>query len=96
MGELSVALLLYILLVSQVISREVSGTNPLTSHLLVDQEDEHGVCHDFLSEAISRFPEDESVQEALVSAVEELSRRLAKLSMNADYKPYVMVSMLPE
>ena len=67
--------------------------NALTSHLLVDPEDEHGVCHDFLSEAISRFPEDESVQVALVTAVEGLSQRLSKLSMNADYKPYVMVRL---
>ena len=43
-------------------------------------------------EAISRFSEDESVKHALVGAVEDLSRQLANMSMNDDYKPYVGVS----
>ena len=71
---------------------EPPSSNPLTPHLLVDQEDDRGLCHEFLTEAISRFPEDESVQEAIVGAVEELSRQLAKMSMNDDYKPHVLVS----
>lgn len=73
-------------------SREAPASNPLTPHLLVAQEDDRGVCHEFLTEAISRFPDDESAKEALVGAVEDLSRQLAKLSMNWDYKPYILVS----
>ncbi len=72
-------------------SREAPEYSPLTPHLLADQEHDTGVCHDFFSEAISRFEEDPSVKEALVTAVEDLSRQLAKMSMNDNYKPYVFV-----
>ncbi|KAI9829054.1 MAG: hypothetical protein M1832_000077 [Thelocarpon impressellum] len=69
---------------------EAPASNPLTPHLLVDPEDDRGVCHDFLSEAVLRFDEDEAVKEALVGAVEELSQQLARLTMNDDFKPYVL------
>ena len=70
---------------------EPPSTNPLVPHLLVeDPEDEKGVDHDFLIEAISRFPEDDAVQDALVGAVEDLSRQLVTMTMNNDYKPYIM------
>lgn len=65
--------------------------NPLTPHLLVEQEDDRGLCHDFLTEAISRFGSDDTTKEALVGAIEDLSRQLAKMSMNDNYKPYVLV-----
>lgn len=71
---------------------EPSGSNPLTPHLLVDPEDDRGLCHEFLSEAVSRFPEDETVKEALIGAIEELSRQLSRMTMNDNYKPYVLVS----
>lgn len=73
-------------------SREPPASNPLTPHLLVDPEDDRGVCHEFLNEAISRFDEDDSVRTAIVGAVEDLSRQLAKLSMNDNYKPYIFVN----
>jgi len=71
--------------------QEPSPVNSLAEHLLVDSEHDRGICHDFLSEAVSRFDEDESVKEALVGAMEQLSRELSKLSMNDDYKPYILV-----
>lgn len=67
-----------------------SEVNALAEHLLVDPENDRGVCHDFLNEAVSRFNEDESVKEVLVGAMEQLSQQLAKLSMNDDYKPYML------
>ncbi|KAA6410505.1 MAG: ubiquitin conjugation factor E4 [Lasallia pustulata] len=70
--------------------REPSATNPLTPHLLVEQEDDRGLCHDFFTEAISRFSDDDTAKEALVGAIENLSRQLAKMSMNDSYKPYVL------
>lgn len=74
------------------ISLEPTGRNPLTPNLLIeDPEDERSVDHDFLTEAISQFREDETVQGALVGAVEDLSRELARMNMNNDFKPYVMV-----
>ena len=73
-------------------SRELPESNPLTPHLLLEPEDDRGVCHEFLNEAISRFEDDDSVRTALVGAVEDLSRQLAKLNMNDNYKPYISVS----
>ncbi|KAL9098844.1 MAG: hypothetical protein Q9163_005565 [Psora crenata] len=63
--------------------------NPLTPHLLTDPEGDLGIDHDFLTEAVLRFAEDDTIQSALVGAVEDLSRQLAKMSMNDDYKPYI-------
>lgn len=60
----------------------------------MDQEDDRGVCHEFLTEFISRFAEDDSAKEAMADAISDLSRELAKMSMNDDYKPYVLVSSL--
>lgn len=68
-----------------------STVNPLKEHLLVDPENDRGICHDFLTEAVSRFDEDDSIKEAFVTAIEELSRDLAKMNMNDNYKPYVTV-----
>lgn len=66
-------------------------TSPLTPCLLVDDpEDDKYIDHDFLNEAIARFEEDDTVQNAIVSATEELSWRLAGMNMNNDYKPYIM------
>ncbi|MCJ1389352.1 hypothetical protein MMC18_002208 [Xylographa bjoerkii] len=70
--------------------REPSPSSQLTSHLLIDQEDDRGVCHEFLTEMILRFPEDESAEAAMSTAMEDLSRELASRSMNDDYKPYVL------
>lgn len=57
----------------------------------MDPDGDGGICHDFLTEAISRFPEDDTVEGALVGAVEDLSRQLSKMTMNDDYKPYIGV-----
>ncbi|KAL8831689.1 MAG: hypothetical protein Q9170_005185 [Blastenia crenularia] len=74
----------------EMFGREPPEFSPLVPHLLLDSEDDRGVCHDFLVEAISRFSEDETVEPALVNAVEDLSRQLAKKTMNDDYKSYVL------
>lgn len=74
--------------------RESPESSQLATHLLVNQEDDRGVCHEFLTEFISRFAEDDSAKEAMTDAIWSLSRELAKMSMNDDYKPYVLVSLL--
>ncbi|KAF2431845.1 putative ubiquitin fusion degradation protein UfdB [Tothia fuscella] len=73
----------------EMFEQESDGSNPLAEALLLDSEDDGGICHDFLAEAISRFAEDESIKEALVGAMEQLSRELAGKSMNDSFKPYV-------
>ena len=70
---------------------EYDGTKALAEHLLVDQDDDRGVCHEFLTEASARFEEDPSIRDAFVLAVEELSRQLAKKSMDSDYRSHVAV-----
>lgn len=73
-------------------SEEPPEWNPLTPHFLVDPEDERGLCHDFLTEAILRFEEDDTIKSAVVGAIEDLSRQLSKMTMNDNYKPHVLVS----
>ena len=65
--------------------------NPLVPHLLLDQDNDKGIDHEFLTELISRFSdEDASAQDAIILAVEELSQQLATRTMNDDYKPHVL------
>ncbi|KAF2461616.1 ubiquitin elongating factor core-domain-containing protein [Lineolata rhizophorae] len=67
-----------------------AGENQLAKHLLVDPENDRGICHDFVSEAVKRFDEDDTMKTAIVEAAEDLSDSLAKMSMNDGYKPYVL------
>jgi ubiquitin conjugation factor E4 B len=67
----------------------VPAGNPLVEHILSDPESDSGICYDFLTEASSRFEEDESIKEAMVSAIEELSKQLATKSMLGEERVYV-------
>ena len=69
---------------------ELNDKNPLVEHLLSDPDHDNGICHEFLQEAVSRFPEDDSIRDALVGAMEQLSRDLSKMTMNDNFKPYIM------
>lgn len=71
---------------------EAPETNPLAQHLLADPESDSGVCFEFLSEAVSRLPDDEGARDALVDAMIQCSRQLSKISMDGDYRPYMMVN----
>ncbi|KAJ5172455.1 hypothetical protein N7492_005048 [Penicillium capsulatum] len=62
--------------------------SPLAEYLLLDPEDDRGVDFEFISEAVKRFGEDESVKPAFIAAVEELSVQLSQKNINDDYKPY--------
>ncbi|KAB8246848.1 ubiquitin elongating factor core-domain-containing protein [Aspergillus flavus] len=68
---------------------EPSGQSPLKPYLLLDPEDDKGVDFEFLSEAVKRFEEDENIKPAFIAAVEEMSKDLAAMTINDDYKPYV-------
>jgi ubiquitin conjugation factor E4 B len=69
-------------------------TDSLTPYLILDPEDEKGICFDFLTEAVARFDEDETVKPMLTRAVAGLSYQLSNITMNDDYKPYVQVFSL--
>jgi len=75
--------------------QDSTSVNPLVEYFLTDSESDRGICHEFLSEAVSRLNEDETVKEVLVSAMEQLSAQLAKMTMNDDYTPYMAVSQNP-
>lgn len=66
-------------------------SSPLKRHLLLDPEDDYGICHDFLAESVKRMEEDDSIATGIVGAVEEMSRDLSKMNMRDDYKPYMRV-----
>jgi ubiquitin conjugation factor E4 B len=72
----------------EIFGKEYDGTKRLAEHLILDPEDDRGVCHDFLTEVVSRFEEDESIKTAIVAAVEELSHQLARKSLDSDYRSY--------
>lgn len=57
----------------------------------MDSDDDRGIDPDFLTEAVKRFEEEEMLKPAFISAVEEMSRDLAGMTINDDYKPYMMV-----
>lgn len=65
-------------------------TNPITDSLVADPDSESGIDADFLAEISSRFEEDESTMEIVVAAVEQLSSRLSSMTMNDNYKPYMI------
>ena len=71
-------------------NEEAPLQNALTDRLLLGPEDDRGICFDFLQEACNRAEDDDTAKEALVSAVEDMSRRLAMASLNSDYKPYML------
>lgn len=75
----------------EVFEAEYEGGKAFADHMLVDPEDDQGVDHDFMTEAMLKWPEDDSISAAFVSAVEELSRRLAAVSMDGDYRPYMAI-----
>ncbi len=68
--------------------QDYNGNSALADHLLADDDEDHGIDQDFLTEAVSRFEDDETIKVAFVGAVEELSRRLARMTMDSDYRRY--------
>ncbi|KAI4867022.1 ubiquitin conjugation factor E4 [Hypoxylon rubiginosum] len=74
---------------------EYFGRDPDPSHdtlvpyLLRNHDNEDGICFDFFSEAISRIPDDDTIAGIFTEAMVTMSKQLATMNMNDDYKPYV-------
>ncbi|KAK6824720.1 ubiquitin elongating factor core [Apiospora arundinis] len=74
---------------------ELFGREPNPNHdslvpyLLRNAEVEDGICLDFFNEAVERMKEDDTVAPIFTNAMVELSQRLAKKSMDDDYKVYI-------
>ncbi|KAK4166201.1 ubiquitin elongating factor core-domain-containing protein [Cladorrhinum sp. PSN259] len=64
-------------------------SDPLAPYLLREVDSDNGIDLEFFGEAVARLGEDESVGELFVNAMAEISRKLAGLSMNDDYKPHI-------
>lgn len=61
----------------------------LVPYLLRNHENDDGVCLDFFTEAISRMDEDDTMATIFTEAMVVMSDRVAKMTMNDDYKPYI-------
>ncbi|KAI1135742.1 ubiquitin conjugation factor E4 [Hypoxylon sp. FL0543] len=61
----------------------------LAPYLLRHHENDDGICLDFFAEAVSRIQEDDTVAPVFTDALVRLSGKLAKMTMNDDYKPYI-------
>ncbi|KAI0854035.1 ubiquitin conjugation factor E4 [Daldinia vernicosa] len=61
----------------------------LVPYLLRHHDNEDGICLDFFAEAIARIPEDDTVAPIFVDAMATMSKRLATMTMNDDYRPYI-------
>jgi len=72
----------------EIFGLEYNGVSALADHLLADPDEDRGVCADFLTEVILRFDDDDMIRQAFVGAIEELSRRLASLTMDSNYRQY--------
>ncbi|KAI1410056.1 ubiquitin conjugation factor E4 [Hypoxylon sp. FL1857] len=74
---------------------EYFGRDPNPSHdslvpyLLRHHDNEDGICLDFFAEAVSRIPEDDSIAPIFTDAMVRMSGRLASMTMNDDYKPFI-------
>ncbi|KAI1754674.1 ubiquitin fusion degradation protein 2 [Xylaria castorea] len=74
---------------------EYFGRDPNPNHdslvpcLLRNHDNEDGVCLDFFTEAVSRIGEDDTIAPIFTEAMVIISGRVAKMTMNDDYKPYI-------
>lgn len=68
---------------------EDPSRDSLAPYFLVDSEDEEGICHDFLMEAVSRIDEDDAILPLFRKTFARLSSELSRMTMNDNYKPYV-------
>ncbi|KAK0634585.1 ubiquitin elongating factor core-domain-containing protein [Bombardia bombarda] len=81
---------IFALTMPELFSREPNlQHDTLAPYLLRDVENDSGLCMDFLTEALSRIQEDDTIIPLFTKAMVDISNRLATLTMNDDYKPYV-------
>ncbi|KAK6084071.1 ubiquitin conjugation factor E4 (ubiquitin elongating factor core) [Seiridium cupressi] len=61
----------------------------LSPYLLRHHDNDDGICLEFYDEAVARMSDDDTVGPVFTDAMVRLSDKLATMSMNDDYKPYV-------
>ncbi|KAI1088962.1 ubiquitin conjugation factor E4 [Rostrohypoxylon terebratum] len=81
---------IFALTMPEYFSREPNPAHDtLVPYLLRHHDNEDGICMDFFVAATSRIPEDETVATIFTDAMVAMSTKLATMTMNDDYKPYV-------
>jgi ubiquitin conjugation factor E4 B len=68
------------------------ATDSLTPYMLHEPSEDKGIDGEFLTEAVVRFDEDDTVKHMITKAIAGLSLQLSSMTMNDNYKPYVNVS----
>ncbi|KAI1266368.1 ubiquitin elongating factor core-domain-containing protein [Xylariaceae sp. FL1019] len=61
----------------------------LVPYLLRNHNNEDGICLEFFTEAVSRMDDDDSIAPIFTEAMVAISARVATMTMNDDYKPYI-------
>ncbi|KAL7623730.1 Ubiquitin conjugation factor E4 [Parahypoxylon ruwenzoriense] len=61
----------------------------LVPYLLRHHDNDDGICLDFFTEAVSRIPDDDTVAGVFTDAMVSISKKVAAMTMNDDYKPYI-------
>ncbi|KAI0882637.1 ubiquitin conjugation factor E4 [Annulohypoxylon maeteangense] len=81
---------IFALTMPEYFSREPNPNHDtLVPYLLRHHDNEDGICMDFFVEATSRISEDETVASVFTDAMVAMSTKLATMTMNDDYKPYI-------
>ncbi|SPQ20412.1 e70e2b0f-7e15-4eb0-a36e-0c2f4fc09463 [Thermothielavioides terrestris] len=81
---------IFALTVPELFSRDANPQHDtLVPYLLREFESEGGLCMEFFVEAVARLDDDDSIAPLFTKAMADISSKLATLSMNDDYKPYV-------
>ncbi|KAH8198666.1 hypothetical protein TruAng_007164 [Truncatella angustata] len=81
---------IFALTMPELFSREANPSHDtLVPYLLRHHDNDDGLCLEFFDEAVNRMREDETVAPIFTDAMVQLSSKLASMTMNDDYKPYV-------
>ncbi|KAK3320636.1 ubiquitin elongating factor core-domain-containing protein [Cercophora scortea] len=81
---------IFALTMPELFSREPNlQHDTLVPYLLRDVDNEAGLCMDFFTEALARLDDDDSIAPLFTKAMVDISNKLATMTMNDDYKPYV-------
>ncbi|KAI1506684.1 ubiquitin elongating factor core [Biscogniauxia marginata] len=81
---------IFSIVMPELFSRELNPTHDtLVPYLLRHHENEDGVCLDFFTEAALRVKTEDSVATVFTNAMVDMSKRVANMTMNDDYKPYI-------
>jgi hypothetical protein len=96
LGKVTNAVLNYhpVKILTAIFSREANPDHDsLVSYLLRNHDNEDGLCLDFYTEAVARIDEDETIAPLFTEAMVIMSERVARMTMNDDYKPYINVRL---